>query len=153
MGERTARDDEKIRVSDRKSINLVVRTLLWKKFVRISLVVCPECTARAKKKILTKYEEEVPEEDRDRQDLYKLYDEVDIPMEMDKNTKNFICKKCGLYATREQISDIRYKLNQKESYEEIDTRLASGWYVDSFENTKKKKYKTKKVSFKISKKL
>ena len=40
------------------------------------MVVCPECTARAKKKILTKYEEEVPEEDRDRQDLYKLYDEV-----------------------------------------------------------------------------
>ena len=45
------------------------------------------------------------------------------------------------------------KLNQKESYEEIDTRLASGWYVDSFENNKKKKYKTKGVSFKISKKL
>ena len=45
------------------------------------------------------------------------------------------------------------KLNQNDSYEEIDTRLASGWYVDSFENTKKKKYKTKKVSFKISKKL
>jgi len=45
------------------------------------------------------------------------------------------------------------KLNQKESYEEIDTRLASGWYVDSFENNKKKKYKTKEVSFKISKKL
>ena len=44
-------------------------------------------------------------------------------------------------------------LNKSESYEEIDTRLASGWYVDSFENTKKKKYKTKKVSFKISKKL
>ena len=45
------------------------------------------------------------------------------------------------------------KLNHNESYEEIDTRLASGWYVDSFENTKKKKYKTKKVSFKISKKI
>ena len=45
------------------------------------------------------------------------------------------------------------KLNKSESYEEIDTRLASGWYVDSFENPKKKKYKTKKVSFKISKKL
>ena len=40
--------------------------------------------------------------------------EIEIPMEMDKNTKNFICKKCGLYASREQISDIRYKLNQKE---------------------------------------
>ena len=35
------------------------------------------------------------------------------------------------------------KLNQNESYEEIDTRLASGWYVDSFDNGKKK-YKTKK---------
>ena len=45
------------------------------------------------------------------------------------------------------------KLNKNESYEEIDTRIASGWYVDSFENSKKKKYKTKKVSFKISKKL
>ena len=44
------------------------------------------------------------------------------------------------------------KLNQKESYEEIDTRLASGWYVDTVEN-KKKKYKTEKVSFKISKKI
>ena len=43
-------------------------------------------------------------------------------------------------------------LNQKESYEEIDTRLASGWYVDSLETNKKKKYKTNKVTFKISKK-
>ena len=43
-------------------------------------------------------------------------------------------------------------LNKDESYEEIDTRLASGWYVDSVEN-KKKKYRTKKVSFKISKKI
>ena len=45
------------------------------------------------------------------------------------------------------------KLNHNESYEEIDTRLASGWYVDSLNNSSKKKYKTKKVSFKISKKL
>ena len=44
-------------------------------------------------------------------------------------------------------------LNQKESYEEIDTRLASGWYVDAVDNKKKKKYKTEKVSFKISKKV
>ena len=41
-------------------------------------------------------------------------------------------------------------LNRDESYEEIDTRLASGWYVDSIENNKKKKYRTKKVTFKIS---
>ena len=45
------------------------------------------------------------------------------------------------------------KLNRDESYEEIDTRLATGWYVDSFENKKNKKYKTKEVSFKISKRV
>ena len=44
------------------------------------------------------------------------------------------------------------KINRSESYEEIDTRLASGWYVDSLGSTKKKKYKTKEVLFKISKK-
>ena len=45
------------------------------------------------------------------------------------------------------------KISSDASYEEIDTRLASGWYVDSVGNTKTKKYKTKKVSFKISKKI
>ena len=45
------------------------------------------------------------------------------------------------------------KLNQKESYEEIDTRIASGWYVDAVDNKNKKKYKTEKVSYKISKKI
>ena len=44
------------------------------------------------------------------------------------------------------------QLNNHDSYEEIDTRLASGWYVDSVENNKKKTYRTKKVSYKISKK-
>ena len=36
------------------------------------------------------------------------------------------------------------KLKHNESYEEIDTRLASGWYVDSVDDNKKKQYKTKK---------
>lgn len=44
------------------------------------------------------------------------------------------------------------KLSEDNTYEEIDTRLASGWYVDTLENNKKKKFKTNKVSFKISKK-
>ena len=39
-----------------------------------------------------------------------------------------------------------------ESYEEIDTRLASGWYVESLGNKKKKQYKTKEVSFTLAKK-
>ena len=43
-------------------------------------------------------------------------------------------------------------LNIKNDYEEVDTKLASGWYVDSLEGRKKKKYKTKQVQFKISKK-
>lgn len=41
----------------------------------------------------------------------------------------------------------------QKDFEEIDTRLASGWYVDSIGNKKKKNYKTKEVSFKISRKL
>ena len=45
------------------------------------------------------------------------------------------------------------KLNIKTDYEEVDTKLASGWYVDSIDGNKKKKYKTKKVAFKISKKI
>ena len=44
------------------------------------------------------------------------------------------------------------KISSDAIYEEIDTRLASGWYVDSFGTNKKKKYKTKEIIFKISKK-
>lgn len=44
------------------------------------------------------------------------------------------------------------KQNIKKDYLEIDTRLASGWYIDSFKDPKNKKYKTNKVSFKISRK-
>ena len=43
------------------------------------------------------------------------------------------------------------KLNFNESYEEIDARLASGWYVNPLGNSKKKEYKTKEVSFTILK--
>ena len=44
------------------------------------------------------------------------------------------------------------KLSEDDTYEEIDTRLASGWYVDTRDNNKKKNFKTNKVLFKISKK-
>ena len=44
-------------------------------------------------------------------------------------------------------------LDIKKDYEEIDTRLASGWYVDDIDITKKKIYKTSRTSFKISKKI
>ena len=45
------------------------------------------------------------------------------------------------------------KLNINKDYEEIDSRLASGWYVDNVGYKKVKKYKTSKVTFKISKKI
>ncbi len=44
-------------------------------------------------------------------------------------------------------------LDIKKDYEEIDTRLATGWYVDDINFSKKKIYKTKKTPFKISKKI
>ena len=44
-------------------------------------------------------------------------------------------------------------LDINKDYEEIDTRLASGWYVDDIYISKKKIYKTKKTHYKISKKI
>ena len=44
------------------------------------------------------------------------------------------------------------KLKLTETYEEIDTRLATGWYVDSIGTKKRKNYKTEKVSYRVSKK-
>ena len=44
-------------------------------------------------------------------------------------------------------------LDIKKDYEEIDTRLASGWYVDDIFTAKKKIYKTNKTPFKISKRI
>ena len=42
------------------------------------------------------------------------------------------------------------KISCHDSYEEIDSRIASGWYVDSVGKNKEKKYKTKEVPFKIT---
>lgn len=79
---------------------------------------CPECVAREKKKIQEKYEVDTPEESRNKDELIKLFEKIEIPMKMDPRTKHFICKKCGLYATREQVSDIRERLNQREASRE-----------------------------------
>jgi len=45
------------------------------------------------------------------------------------------------------------KLNQKESYEEIDTRLASGWYVDTVDNKRKKTNSSKSLGKEFTIKL
>tara|TARA_Y100000991_G_scaffold166889_1_gene128733 strand:- start:500 stop:670 length:171 start_codon:yes stop_codon:yes gene_type:complete len=43
--------------------------------------------------------------------------------------------------------------NISKAYEELDTRIASGWYVETQDNKKSKLYKTNKIRFKVSKKL
>ncbi len=96
---------------------------------------CPECSARERKKIQERYEADTPEEERGREDLYKLFDEIDIPMKIDVATKHFICKRCGLYATREQVSDIRYRLNQKEKTRQD----RQDDYLDWWQKSKKEK--------------
>ncbi len=96
---------------------------------------CPECSARERKKIQERYEAQVSEEDRSKDDLYKLFDEIDIPMKIDVATKHFICRRCGLYATREQVSDIRYRLNQREKTRQD----RQDDYLDWWQKSKKEK--------------
>ncbi|MFB5610572.1 MAG: hypothetical protein ACE5RT_02075 [Nitrosopumilaceae archaeon] len=94
-----------------------------------SLPNCPECVAREKKSIMEQNAEN-PDVD-----LGKLFDEIEIPMKFDPNTKHFICKRCGLYATREQVGDIRERLNRKEA-----TRQDRQYdYLDWWQKSKKEK--------------
>lgn len=52
-------------------------------------------------------------------------------MKFDANTKHFICKKCGLFATREQVSDIRYRLNKREKTREDKHDEYRDWWTAS----------------------
>lgn len=92
---------------------------------------CPECVARERKKVREGYEAGTAEEDRNRDDLQKLYDEIEIPMKLDARTKHFICRRCGLYATREQVGDIRARLNQKEYTKEDRQYDYQEWWSKS----------------------
>lgn len=88
---------------------------------------CPECFAREKKKLLEQYtveesedegQESVVEPEKEPVDVYDLIDKIDVTMKFDITTKHFVCKRCGLYATREQVSDIRERINRRESTRE-----------------------------------
>jgi len=100
-----------------------LRTLLWKKFGLSALPNCPECVAREKKALKKQHEMEAAKAEEEGKDYFIPSDrdigsDIEIPMKLDPSTKHFICKRCGLYATREQISDIRDKLNRRESTKE-----------------------------------
>ena len=44
-------------------------------------------------------------------------------------------------------------LNVSKTYDEIETRIASGWYVETSDSKKTKKYKTKGIKFKLAKSI
>jgi len=92
---------------------------------------CPECLDREKKAIY-----ELHAEDEDPDVARELIDQIEFPMKIDA-TKHFICKKCGLYATREQISDIREKLNRRAVTRE-DKQYE---YLEWWQKSKKEKQK------------
>ena len=101
---------------------------------------CPECANREILKKRTQLEAESEaayEEGKDfRMPTYReIEEEIDFPMKLDPATKHFICKRCGLYATREQVSDIRYKLSRKESTH-ADKQYD---YLDWWQKSKKEK--------------
>ena len=84
---------------------------------------CPECVARERKKLMEKYEIEVEKAKESGEEIEIsrekiLGNQIEIPMKFDPSTKHYICKRCGLFATREQISDIRDRLNRRESTRE-----------------------------------
>ena len=92
---------------------------------------CPECTVRERKKIQERYEAETLLEDRNRDDLIKLFDQIELFMKFESRTKHFVCPKCGLYATREQVGDIRAKLNQREYTKEDKQYDYQQWWQKS----------------------
>ncbi len=90
---------------------------------------CPECVAKEKKTI------QEQNTDNPDVDITKLFEQIEFPMKFDPITKHFICKRCGLFATREQVGDIRERLNRKER-----TRQDHQYdYLDWWQKSKKEK--------------
>ena len=103
---------------------------------------CPECVGREWEKRKKQYEEDLKQAETEGREhelqmptFREIEEELDIPMKIDPSTKHFMCKRCGLYATREQISDIRYKLTKK-----VATRSDKQYdYLDWWTKSKKEK--------------
>jgi hypothetical protein len=90
---------------------------------------CPECVARERK---AAYERHANDENVN---LEEIFEKIEAPMKFDPTTKHFICKKCGLYATREQVHDIRERLNRRETTRE-DMQYD---YLEWWQKSKKEK--------------
>ena len=92
---------------------------------------CPECIAKEKKSLYDQNKTEV--------EINEIIDKSSFIMKFDVVTKHFICKKCGLYATREQINDIHDKLNNRKITRE-DKQYE---YLNWWQRSKKDKEKLK----------
>jgi len=124
-----------------------VGTLLFQIFVIESLIVCPECAAKRDKQIAEKAQqirdlEEAqqvgnvePQQVGNVEEPQQAVIEEEKEMKYDPVTKHYICKKCGLYATREQISDIKERLGTREKTRE-DKQYE---YLDWWQSSKKDK--------------
>ena len=100
----------------------------------------PECVAREIKNLKQQYTMEAEKAEEEGKDYLIPNDrdigsDIEMPMKLDPSTKHFICKRCGLYATREQISDIRARLNQREFTKE-DKQYD---YLEWWQKSKKEK--------------
>lgn len=109
---------------------LLVGTLLWKISQENSLVNCPECVARERKAVI-----ERETASGNQEGVQKLLEEIEIPMKFDPVTKHYICKRCGLYATREQVGDIRERVNRRDPTREDK----HDDYLDWWQKSKKDK--------------
>jgi hypothetical protein len=94
------------------------------------LVNCPECIAKERK---AAYERHIASESQE--SVQKVLEEIEIPMKFDIVTKHFICKRCGLYATREQVNDIRDRINRRDPTREDK----HDDYLDWWQKSKKDK--------------
>lgn len=94
-----------------------------------TLVNCPECVAKERK---AAFERQATSESPDG---LKVIEEIEIPMKFDPVTKHYICKRCGLYATREQVGDIRDRINRRDPTRE-DKQYD---YLDWWQKSKKDK--------------
>lgn len=93
---------------------------------------CPECVAKDRNALVAKHEGHEGDEGVD---LTALLDAVAVPMKSEPRTKHFTCKRCGLYGTREQINDIRDRLNRRTKTRE-DKQYD---YLDWWQKNKKDK--------------
>ena len=55
---------------------------------------------------------------------------------MDSSTKNFICKRCGLYASRDKMEELKDK-SQSNSYD--SKKRMHDDYLDWWQSSKKEK--------------